>query len=111
MPELPEVETVRRSLLPIVGARIEAVEVREPRLRRTLAHDFARRLTGRSIHGIERRGKYLLSPLSGDEVLLAHLGMSGALLLQPAGTPPQPHDHVVLRLCGERQVTFNDPRR
>lgn len=111
MPELPEVETVRRSLLPIVGARIEAVEVREPRLRRTVAHDFAQRLTGRVIHGIERRGKYLLFRLSGDEALLAHLGMSGALLLQPAGTPPETHDHVALRLSGDRQITFNDPRR
>ena len=111
MPELPEVETVRRSLLPIVGARIDAVEVREPRLRRTLAPDFARRLTGRAIHGIERRGKYLLFLLSGDETLLAHLGMSGALLLQPTGTPSQTHDHVSLRLSGDRQLTFNDPRR
>jgi formamidopyrimidine-DNA glycosylase len=111
MPELPEVETVRRSLLPIVGARIDAVEVREPRLRRMLAHDFARRLTGRAIRGIERRGKYLLFLLSGDDALLAHLGMSGALLLQPTGTPPQTHDHVSLRLSGDRQVIFNDPRR
>ena len=111
MPELPEVETVRRSLLPIVGARIDAVEVREPRLRRTLTHDFARRLTGRAIHDIERRGKYLLFHLSGNEVLLAHLGMSGALLLQPSGTLAQTHDHVLLRLSGDRQVTFNDPRR
>lgn len=111
MPELPEVETVRRSLLPIVGARIDAVEVREPRLRRTLAHDFAQRLTGRVIHGIERRGKYLLFQLSGDAALLAHLGMSGALLLQPSGTPPQTHDHVWLRFADGRQVTFNDPRR
>jgi formamidopyrimidine-DNA glycosylase len=111
MPELPEVETVRRSLLPIVGARIEAVQVREPRLRRTVARDFATRLSGRVIHGIERRGKYLLFRLAGDESLLAHLGMSGALLLQPAGTPAQPHDHVTLQLSDGRQITFNDPRR
>ena len=111
MPELPEVETVRRSLLPIVGARIDSVEVREPRLRRVVAHDFALRLTGRVIHGIERRGKYLLFQLSEDEALLSHLGMSGALLLQPAGTPPETHDHVSLHLSDGRQVTFNDPRR
>jgi formamidopyrimidine-DNA glycosylase len=111
MPELPEVETIRRSLLPIVGTRIEAVEVREPRLRRVVERDFAARLAGRLIHGIERRGKYLLFQLSGDEALLAHLGMSGALLLQPAGTFAETHDHVCLRLSDGRQVTFNDPRR
>jgi formamidopyrimidine-DNA glycosylase len=111
MPELPEVETVRRSLLSIVGACIEAVEVREPRLRRRVAADFAERLIGREIRGIERRGKYLLFKLSGDEALLAHLGMSGALLLQTADTPLATHDHVSLRLSDGRQVTFNDPRR
>jgi formamidopyrimidine-DNA glycosylase len=111
MPELPEVETVRRSLLPIVGTRIAAVEVREPRLRRAVARDFGRRLAGRVIQGIERHGKYLLFQLTGDEALLAHLGMSGALLLQQGGTPPQAHDHICLRLSDGRQVTFNDPRR
>jgi formamidopyrimidine-DNA glycosylase len=111
MPELPEVETVRRSLLPIIGRRIEAVEVIEPRLRRRVARDFARRLVGRIIERIERHGKYLLFPLSGGEYLLAHLGMTGALLLQPAGTPPQPHDHVRFRLSGGVQLTYNDPRR
>jgi len=111
MPELPEVETVRRSLLSIVGRRVEAVEVIEPRLRRPVARDFARRLVGRIIERIERQGKYLLFPLSGGEYLLAHLGMTGALLLQPAGTPLQPHDHVRLRLSGDVQLTYNDPRR
>jgi formamidopyrimidine-DNA glycosylase len=111
MPELPEVETVRRSLLPIVGTRIEAVAVREPRLRRAVAPDFARRLTGQVICSIDRRGKYLLFRLADGDVLLAHLGMSGALLLQEAGTPPEVHDHVSLRLADGRQITFNDPRR
>jgi formamidopyrimidine-DNA glycosylase len=111
MPELPEVETVRQSLLPIVGARIAAVEVREPRLRRVIAPDFAARLTGRAIRAIERRGKYLLFQLSNGDTLLAHLGMSGALLLQPAGTPAALHDHVRLQLSDRRQVIFNDPRR
>ena len=110
MPELPEVETVRRSLLPIVGQRIEAVEVIEPRLRRRVAEDFAARLLGRTIDAIERRGKYLLFHLSGNAALLAHLGMTGALLLQRPGTPPQPHDHVRFRLSGV-QLTYNDPRR
>lgn len=111
MPELPEVETVRRSLLPIIGRRIETVKVAEPRLRRRVADDFARRLAGHVIEGIERRGKYLLFQLSGGEYLLAHLGMTGALLLQPAGTPAQRHDHVRLRLSGDMQLTYNDPRR
>ncbi|MFN8624783.1 MAG: bifunctional DNA-formamidopyrimidine glycosylase/DNA-(apurinic or apyrimidinic site) lyase [Candidatus Binatia bacterium] len=111
MPELPEVETVRRSLEPIVGQRIEGVEVREPRLRQRIGDDFAPALTGRTITAIERRGKYLLFRLSGGRCLLAHLGMSGALLLQPHGVPSRPHDHVRLRLSGGRQLTFNDPRR
>jgi formamidopyrimidine-DNA glycosylase len=111
MPELPEVETVRRSLRPVVGRRIEAVAVFEARLRRTLAKDFASHLTGRIVEGIDRRGKYLLFRLSGGGTLLAHLGMSGALLLQPAGTARIDHDHIRLQLSGGLQLTFNDPRR
>jgi formamidopyrimidine-DNA glycosylase len=111
MPELPEVETVRRSLLPVVGRRIESVEVWEARLRRPIAHDFGRRLSGQVIEGIERRGKYLLFRLSTHDCLLAHLGMSGALLLQAAGVGREPHDHVRLQLSGAVQLTYNDPRR
>ena len=111
MPELPEVETVRRSLRPIVGQRVIAVEVFESRLRRPLAMDFARRLSGHVIEDIERRGKYLLFRLSGGNTLLAHLGMSGALLLQTAGTARVEHDHVRLQLSGGTQLTLNDPRR
>jgi len=111
MPELPEVETVRRTLAPIIGRRIEYVDVTEPRLRRRIADDFAQRLAGLVIEDITRQGKYLLFRLSNGQSLLAHLGMSGALLLQPITTPRQPHDHVRLRLSGEMQLTFNDPRR
>jgi len=111
MPELPEVETVRCSLLPIVGRRIEAVEVFEQRLRRPVANDFAVQLAGRVIEAIDRRGKYLVFHLSGGAALLSHLGMSGALLLQPAGTARQLHDHVRLRLADGQQLTYNDPRR
>lgn len=111
MPELPEVETVRRSLLPVVGRRIERVTVIEPRLRRPVAADFAAALVGRVIADVERRGKYLLLRLSGDEYLLAHLGMTGALLLQPLGTPLQRHDHARFELSGDLQLTYNDPRR
>ena len=111
MPELPEVETVRRSLLPIIGCRVRAVEVVEPRLRRPVATDFSRRLVGQVIRSIERRGKYLLFDLSGGETLLVHLGMSGAVLVQPTGTEPAAHDHVRLRLSNDLQLTYNDPRR
>lgn len=111
MPELPEVETVRRSLRPVIGRRIEAVAVTEPRLRRRTADDFAHRLVGQTVQDIERRGKYLLFQLSGGDCLLAHLGMTGALLLQVEGTPPQRHDHVCVRLSGGLQLIYNDPRR
>ncbi|MBP1688720.1 MAG: 5-hydroxymethyluracil glycosylase [Deltaproteobacteria bacterium] len=111
MPELPEVETVRRSLRPVVGQRIEAVEISEPRLRRRIHDDFAHALIGRTVASIDRRGKYLLFRLSDGRCLLAHLGMSGALLLQSRGVAARPHDHVRLQLSGGQQLTFNDPRR
>ena len=112
MPELPEVETVRRSLLSrLVGRRIETVTVREPRLRRPIQSDFAVRLTGRRIEDIERRAKYLLFRLSGGECLLAHLGMSGALLVRPAYTAPEVHDHVRIGLNDGDELVLNDPRR
>jgi len=111
MPELPEVETVRRSLQPIVGRRIEGVDVWESRLRRPVPESLAWHLDGRTIVAVHRRGKYLLFSLADDLWLLAHLGMSGALLVQPAGTERVRHDHVRIRLSGERQLTFNDPRR
>jgi formamidopyrimidine-DNA glycosylase len=111
MPELPEVETVRRSLLPVRGRQIIAVEVREPRLRRPLPSSFARRLEGQTITEIERRGKYLLFHLSGGSCWLAHLGMSGALVLQPPDSELTAHDHVRLLFADRWLLTYNDPRR
>ncbi len=111
MPELPEVETVRRSLQPILGRRIERVHLWEPRLRRRVQLDFAQRVVGRRIEAVQRRGKYLLFDLADEVWMLGHLGMSGALLLQPAGTARAPHDHVRFDLSGALQLTFNDPRR
>lgn len=112
MPELPEVETIRRTLLPQVrGARVLHVEVRERRLRRLIGPDFESRLRGRALGEIERRGKYLLFPIGGAEYLLVHLGMSGTLELRSSAQAPRPHDHVRLRLEGERDLVFNDPRR
>ena len=97
MPELPEVEVIRRGLEQfVVGRRIESVQVLHPRaVRRHLAGpgDFAARLTGRTFDGARRRGKYLWLPI-GDDALLAHLGMSGQLLVGPADAPLSPHVRV-----------------
>jgi formamidopyrimidine-DNA glycosylase len=111
MPELPEVESIRRSLLPLVGACILDVEVRERRLRRPIAPDFESRLRGRRITAIDRRGKYLLFALDGGRTLLAHLGMSGRIERKPRGDPSRPHDHVRLLLDRGIALVFNDPRR
>src|SRR5215470_3576585 len=112
MPELPEVETIRRSLLPhVVGARVTAVTVRERRLRRPIAADFERRLRGRRIVAVERHGKYLLFRLDDAGVLLVHLGMSGSLELTSARGRLGLHDHVAITLDGTRRLVFNDPRR
>lgn len=114
MPELPEVETVRRSLVPHVqGRTIVAVEVRERRLRRPLPEEFATLLRGARVELVARRGKYLLLHLDRDHTraLLIHLGMSGSLLVQPRSTAPRRHDHVALHLDSEVSVVLNDPRR
>src|ERR1700694_1043085 len=79
MPELPEVETVRRGWQPVMeGARIVKVEARRGDLRRPLPKDFVKRLEGRTVTGLGRRAKYLLADLSSGEVLMMHLGMSGS---------------------------------
>src|SRR5215210_5787235 len=84
MPELPEVEAVRRELQPVMeGARFEAVLTNRPDLRTAFPADFAERLEGRTVRSLERRGKYLLANLSSDEVLVMHLGMSGSFRVEP----------------------------
>ncbi|MFP5305699.1 MAG: bifunctional DNA-formamidopyrimidine glycosylase/DNA-(apurinic or apyrimidinic site) lyase [Gammaproteobacteria bacterium] len=112
MPELPEVETVRRGLEPhLVGRRVESVQVREPRLRWPVPAQLPQRLAGRRVERIERRGKYLVVALdSGDRVIL-HLGMSGRIFVLDADTPLQKHDHVDWRLDSGRLLRFHDPRR
>jgi len=120
MPELPEVETVRRGLLPhIVGRTVERVVVRERRLRWPIPRDFARKLSGRTIAGVDRRGKYLLLDLGAppaeprghsDRVIL-HLGMTGRLSLIEPGRAVRKHDHLDLELSGQRVLRFNDARR
>ncbi|MGZ4595449.1 MAG: bifunctional DNA-formamidopyrimidine glycosylase/DNA-(apurinic or apyrimidinic site) lyase [Actinomycetes bacterium] len=101
MPELPEVEVVRRGLERwVAGRRVAEVTVAHPRaVRRHLLgpDDFAARLTGRTLGAARRRGKYLWLPLDGDEALLAHLGMSGQLLVRPPGAPDETHLRVRLR--------------
>jgi formamidopyrimidine-DNA glycosylase len=112
MPELPEVETIRRSLLPhVVGARVTAVTVREGRLRRPITRDFAASLRGKRIAALERLGKYLLFRLDDGAVLLVHLGMSGRLTLMAPRAPLGAHDHVAISLDRGVVLVFNDPRR
>lgn len=113
MPELPEVETVRRGLLPVLaGRRLTEVEQHRPDLRFPLPDGFARRLRGRRIEDIGRRGKYLLIRLDAGEVWLAHLGMSGRFCVHPGEPPPLGvHDHVVVRTEDGTTVRFHDPRR
>ncbi len=111
MPELPEVETVCRTIAPYVcGRRIEAVRVHEKRLRRRVADDFAERLSGRPIEGVRRRGKYIIFAIGGGEMWAVHLGMSGRLLVG-AKAPGARHVHIEVDLEGGRFLHFQDPRR
>jgi len=111
MPELPEVETVRRSLLHIIGNRIDAVVVYERRLRRPVPEELADAVAGCHIEAIERRSKYLLCRLSSGATLLVHLGMSGTFFVRPSGQLRQRHDHVIFGLSDGTELVFNDPRR
>jgi len=119
MPELPEVETVRRGLAPWMEGRIfAAVKARVPRLRLPLPDDLGQRLTGRRIGVLGRRGKYLLVPFEGGEVLIVHLGMSGRMTVnQDPELVPGRHDHVIFEIKGKDgeipavNIVYNDPRR
>jgi formamidopyrimidine-DNA glycosylase len=121
MPELPEVETVRRGLAPAMeGARFTKVEVHDRRLRWPIAKDFEKRITGQTVEGLGRRAKYLLADLSSGEVLVMHLGMSGSFRVGKDAKPgvyyhekskSTAHDHVVFHMSNGATVTFNDPRR
>ncbi|MCA0270512.1 MAG: bifunctional DNA-formamidopyrimidine glycosylase/DNA-(apurinic or apyrimidinic site) lyase [Proteobacteria bacterium] len=120
MPELPEVETVRRGLLPVMeGHVLLAADVRRPDLRFPLPERMAERLAGARVLGLRRRSKYILVDLSTGETLLVHLGMSGRILISGnmvgefhhAHPAPAKHDHVVFDMEGGARVTFNDARR
>jgi formamidopyrimidine-DNA glycosylase len=120
VPELPEVETVRRGLAPVMeGRRLARVIQNRADLRWPLPERFAARLTGRRVERLGRRSKYLLAALDGAETLIVHLGMSGRMLVEGAvvgehvhvhGRIPA-HDHVVFEIEGGARVTFNDARR
>ena len=117
MPELPEVETVRRGVEPhVLGQRILRALVREPRLRWPVPPDFAAWVAGRRIVGTDRRGKYLLLLLEGEpgappDRLIVHLGMSGRLLVVAGDVPLRKHDHLDLELEGGLVLRYHDPRR
>jgi formamidopyrimidine-DNA glycosylase len=128
MPELPEVESLRRILArSVVGRTIVAARVAEPRLRRKVARDFVATITGRKIEALARRAKYLIVKLSGEHAILAHLGMSGSLTHRGARDPDSlaggpifgdedhpldaAHDHVDFRLDDGSRLVYNDPRR
>ncbi|WP_321343577.1 bifunctional DNA-formamidopyrimidine glycosylase/DNA-(apurinic or apyrimidinic site) lyase [Breoghania sp.] len=128
MPELPEVETVRRGLAPVMeGARIVEAEQRRPNLRFDFPEDFSARLEGRRIEALGRRAKYLLADLSSGDVLVMHLGMSGSFRVVEGPDTLAPgdfaharsknprHDHVVLHLetadGAPAHIIYNDPRR
>ena len=139
MPELPEVETVRRGLAPVMeGARFDKVEARRGDLRWPLPKDFVPRVEGKTVEGLGRRAKYLIADLSSGEVLMMHLGMSGSFRVThervggarggaaTGETPPGEtmpgayyhdrskdlaHDHVVFHMSSGARISFNDPRR
>jgi formamidopyrimidine-DNA glycosylase len=112
MPELPEVETIRRGLaLRISGRLIVRAELRRPDLRRPFPPMLAERLHGARIGALSRRGKYILIELDATGFLLLHLGMSGRITAGGPDTPEAKHDHVVLTLDDGTVVRFNDPRR
>ena len=111
MPELPEVETTRRGLLPhVVGRRIRDVVVRNGALRWPVPAHLARTLRGEEVVDVRRRGKYLVFDCRKGH-LIVHLGMSGRLTLVPEGQPARRHDHVDVRFEGERALRLTDPRR
>ncbi len=111
MPELPEVETTRRGLEPhLVGRRVTAVTIRDPRLRWRIDENFARHLRGQSIERLRRRAKYLLIDLNRGTVIL-HLGMSGSLQVVDSSATAGKHDHLDIEVDAKDVLRLTDPRR
>lgn len=119
MPELPEVETIRRGVAPaLVGRRVTAVHVYDRRLRWPVPAGLERRLRGRTVSAVDRRSKYLLFRMAapngdsgGDSTLLVHLGMTGSLRLHRPAPPREAHDHVDLVFDDGTTLRYHDPRR
>lgn len=112
MPELPEVETIRRGLeRHLRGRRIDGVAWHAARLRGGPSPVALERLEGRRVQGLRRHGKFLLTDLDDGSLLLSHLGMTGKWLFAEPGDPLRPHTHLVLHLDDERELRFIDPRR
>ncbi|MBT9677502.1 bifunctional DNA-formamidopyrimidine glycosylase/DNA-(apurinic or apyrimidinic site) lyase [Levilactobacillus brevis] len=112
MPELPEVETVRRGLTRLVqGATIAHVEVRYPKMVTPDADVFTAELISRKIERIDRRGKYLLFRFSGDLTMVSHLRMEGKYDVQPEGSPVSKHTHVIFHLTDNRELRYTDTRK
>ena len=124
MPELPEVETVRRGLQPVMeGRRILSVATRRADLRFPFPERFTEKVAGRRVVALGRRAKYLMADLEGGDVLIMHLGMTGRFIIEQAGRATEPgefareitrhaaHDHVVFEIEGGARITYNDVRR
>ncbi len=112
MPELPEVETVCRTLRErLQGVRILQVRVIEGRLRKPVAADFAARLEGRTVAAVTRRGKYIVAELDGGWTWVSHLGMSGKLTFRERNASLEKHDHLVFTLGEGGELRYHDPRR
>jgi len=124
MPELPEVETVRRGLAPVMeGKAFAGVELRRKDLRRPFPKGLARALAGRTVIALRRRAKYLVADLTGGDSLVMHLGMSGSFRIDAGEATAKPgvfhyergsdaaHDHAVFTMEGGTRITYNDPRR
>ena len=112
MPELPEVETIRRGLdKALRGRRIDGVDWRPAKRLRSASPEPLENLEGKRVEQLGRHGKFLLIALDDGSTLVVHLGMTGKLLFADAGEPERPHTHLVLSLDDERQLRFSDPRR
>ncbi len=110
MPELPEVETTRRGLLPLVGKLVKSVTIRHPTLRWPIPQHLPQTLPDQTLRGLTRRAKYILCEFD-TSVLLVHLGMSGRIQLLDDNYPPEKHDHFDIEFNGGQVLRLRDPRR